>query len=314
MPELVTMGETMAVFVPDSAGPLRYAPGFRLRMAGAESNVAVGLCKLGHSAGWISGLGKDELGQYVLNSIRAEGVDTSCVKWDGAHPTGLMIKQLSAGETSVFYYRKGSAASHYGPEDLPLDYLADAKIIHLSGITPALSESCLAAVERMAEFANEKDILLSFDPNIRKKLWVSRDFVPLMKKLLFSCQIALLGLDEAEMILGIREPEEIVRILTENGVQYIAIKDGGNGAWCAQNGQLLHIPPEPCRCIDPIGAGDGFNAGFLAGILEGRDLAQCGKMGAVAGAMATETLGDIDGYPSKEQMEAKLNHGGIVYR
>ena len=156
MPELVTMGETMAVFVPDSAGPLRYAPGFRLRMAGAESNVAVGLCKLGHSAGWISCLGKDELGQYVLNSIRAEGVDTSCVKWDIDHPTGLMIKQLSAGETSVFYYRKNSAASNYGPEDLPFAYLVDAKIIHLSGITPALSESCRAAVERMAEFANEK--------------------------------------------------------------------------------------------------------------------------------------------------------------
>ena len=314
MPELVTMGETMAVFVPDSAGPLRYAPGFRLRMAGAESNVAVGLCKLGHSAGWFSGLGKDELGQYVLNSIRAEGVDTACVKWDGEHPTGLMIKQLSAGETSVFYYRKGSAASHYSPEDLPLEYLADAKIIHLSGITPALSDSCRATVERMAEFANEKGILLSFDPNIRKKLWVGRDFVPVMKKLLFACQIALLGLDEAEMILGIREPEEIVRILTEQGVQYSAIKDGGNGAWCAQKGEMLHIPPEPCRCIDPIGAGDGFNAGFLAGILEGRDLAQCGKMGAIAGAMATETLGDIDGYPSREQMEAKRNHGGIVYR
>ena len=314
MAEVVTMGETMAVFVPASTGPLRYAPDFRLRMAGAESNVAVGLCKLGHSAGWISALGKDELGQYVRNSIRAEGVDTSHIKWDTEHPTGLMIKQLSAGETSVFYYRKDSAASHYAPEDLPLSYLEEAKIIHISGITPALSESCRKTVEAMAEFAREKNILLSFDPNIRKKLWVGRDFVPLMRKLLFSCQIALLGLDEAEMILGTREPETITRLLTEQGVRYIGIKDGGNGAWCAKDGKQIRILPEPCRCIDPIGAGDGFNAGFLAGILEGRDLEQCGQMGAIAGAMATETLGDIDGYPDAEQMEAKLHNGGIVYR
>ena len=314
MAEVVTMGETMAVFVPVSTGKLRYASDFRLRMAGAESNVAVGLCKLGHSAGWISALGKDELGQYVRNSIRAEGVDTDHIKWDPEHPTGLMIKQLSAGETSVFYYRKNSAASHYGPEDLPFSYLAEAKIIHLSGITPALSESCRLAVEAMAEFAREKNILLSFDPNIRKKLWVGRDFVPLMRKLLNACQIALLGLDEAEMILGVREPEAITRLLTQQGVRYIAIKDGGNGAWCAKDGKMIRVLPEPCRCIDPIGAGDGFNAGFLAGILEGRNLEQCGKMGAIAGGMATETLGDIDGYPDAEQMEAKLHNGGIVYR
>lgn len=314
MPELITFGETMAVMVPSEMGPLRYASGFRMRMAGAESNVAIGLCKLGHSAGWLSSLGQDELGQYVLNSIRAEGVDVSQVIFDKYHRTGLMLKQLSAGETSVFYYRENSAASHFVKENIPYEYLEKAKIIHLTGITPVLSHACGEAVEAIAEFAIEKDILLSFDPNIRKKLWNGQDYTPLMRKLLFASQIVLLGLDEARIILNTDDITEIVDILRDSGVRYIAIKDGANGAWCADETSDVYIPAQPCKCIDPIGAGDGFNAGFLAGVLEGKSLADCGLMGAIAGAMATETYGDIDGYPSKEQMEKKLSKNNEIYR
>lgn len=314
MSEIITFGETMAVMVPNEMGPLRYASGFRMRTAGAESNVAIGLCKLGHSAGWLSSLGQDELGQYVLNSIRAEGVDVSQVVFDKDHRTGLMIKQLSAGETSVFYYRENSAASCFDKKNIPYEYLENARIIHLTGITPVLSQSCREAVEAISEFAIENNILLSFDPNIRKKLWNGQDYTPLMKKILFASQIALLGLDEARTILGTDNITEIIDILRDSGVRYIAIKDGANGAWCADEISVVYIPAQPCKCIDPVGAGDGFNAGFLAGILEGKSLSDCGLMGAIAGAMATETYGDIDGYPSKEQMKRKLLNYNEIYR
>ncbi|MCI8443067.1 MAG: sugar kinase [Provencibacterium sp.] len=314
MPEVVTLGETMAVMAPAEPGPLRYVHEYRLKMAGAESNLAVGLCKLGHSAGWISRLGEDEMGYYLLGAIRGEGVDTGNVQMDAQHRTGLMLKQTGSGETKVFYYRENSAASCLSPEDLQEEYLAGASILYLTGITPALSESCEQAARKMADYAAKSGIPLGFDPNIRKKLWTGRDFRPLLRELLFSSRIALLGLDEAEELLGSREPQAIAALLREKGAAFIAIKDGGHGAWVADRQRLLKIEPFPCRTVDSIGAGDAFNAGFLSGILEGRDLKSCGRMGAIAGAMATETLGDIESYPSRSQLQLRLEEKPELFR
>ncbi|MBQ6685374.1 MAG: sugar kinase [Firmicutes bacterium] len=314
MPELITIGETMAVMSPKEQGPLRYVSEYKLRMAGAESNVAVGLCKLGHTAGWISRVGEDEMGAYVLNAVRAEGVDCSRVIVDEDHRTGLMLKEMGTGETKVYYYRENSAASHLCSKDLDKRYLSKAKIIHLTGITPVLSKSCEGAVVSMAAYAKQKGILLSFDPNIRKKLWKDKDYNSLMQALLFMSDIALLGRDEAYQIMGTNEPEEIIDRLREEGVRYIGLKDGGNGAWVADHDSIEFVAPYPCRTIDPIGAGDAFNAAFLAGILEGRSLLECGRMAAIAGALATETPGDIEGYPSMKQLQRKLDSGIEIYR
>lgn len=314
MPELITIGETMAVMSPKEQGPLRYVSDYKLRMAGAESNVAVGLCKLGHTAGWISRVGEDEMGAYVLNAVRAEGVDCSHVIVDEDHRTGLMLKEMGNGETKVYYYRENSAASHLCQKDLDKRYLSKAKIIHLTGITPVLSKSCEGAVVAMAAYAKKKGILLSFDPNIRKKLWKDKDYSGLMQALLFMSDIALLGKDEAEQILGISEPEAIVNQLRDKGVKYIGLKDGSNGAWVADGESMEFVAPYPCRTVDPIGAGDAFNAAFLAGILENRSLSECGRMAAIAGALATETPGDIEGYPSMKQLQRKLDMGTEIYR
>ena len=314
MPEVITAGETMAVMVPREPGPLRYVADYRLRMAGAESNLAVGLCKLGHTAGWISRLGDDELGQYVLGAVRAEGVDTSAVRFSAEEPTGVMFKEMGSRETKVYYYRRGSAASCLSPADLDETYLATARIIHLTGITPALSAACAQTVRAMAAFANSRGILFSFDPNIRRKLWRGEDPVPVLRELLFQAQICLLGLDEARELLGEEEPQEIAAILRAHGARFIALKDGARGAWAADETQLLRIPPYPCRVVDPVGAGDAFNAAFLAGILEGRPLEECGRMGGIAGAMATETAGDIEGCPSARQLRDRLEQREEIYR
>lgn len=145
MPQLITIGETMAAFTPNTPGPLRYVQGFGIRTAGAESNVAVGLAKLGLNAAWISRLGDDEFGRFIRNQLRAEGVDCSHVIFDPDHRTGVMFKETGVGETKVFYYRENSAASHLSPEDLSPALFEGVRMVHLSGITPVLSESCLAA-------------------------------------------------------------------------------------------------------------------------------------------------------------------------
>src|ERR671934_1813319 len=164
--DVVTFGEVLALFAPTTAEPLRYARQFELRWGGAECNFAIALTRLGLRCGWQSLLGDDELGRLILQGARGEGVDVSRVRLVAGHPTGLYLKQFVAGTTQVFYYRKGSAASTLGPEDLDLDYFKSARWLHLTGITPALSASCRAAVERAFELAADYSLSVSFDPNL----------------------------------------------------------------------------------------------------------------------------------------------------
>lgn len=155
--------------------------------------------------------------------------------------------------------------------------------------------------------AKEKGVAISFDPNIRRKLWKGQDYAPLIRELTLQSEIVLLGLDEADALFGLRDPDAIFDLLFRDGcAQYVAIKDGGNGAWVADKTTREKLPPYPCKPIEPIGAGDGFNAGFLAGILQGRDVVTAGRMGAICGALATQTPGDVEGYPDAAQMEAAL--------
>ena len=165
MPQLITIGETMAAFTPDSVGALRYVQNFGIRTAGAESNVAVGLAKLGLEAAWVSRLGTDEFGCFIRNQLRAEGVDCSRVIYDPDHRTGIMFKETGVGETKVFYYRENSAASHLCPEDVTPALLDGVKVLHMSGITPVLSESCLAMTKAAFALAKEKGVAISFDPS-----------------------------------------------------------------------------------------------------------------------------------------------------
>lgn len=315
MPKLITIGETMAAFTPDSQGPLRYVTGFGVRTAGAESNVAVGLAKLGVEAAWLSRLGKDEFGVFIRNQLRSEGVDCSNVIFDPQHRTGIMFKETGVGETKVFYYRENSAASHLCPEDLSRELFQGVEVLHLSGITPVLSDSCREMTLEAVKLAKQAGVMVSFDPNIRRKLWGDRDYVPLIRSITLDSQIVLMGLDEAETLFGTREVEQILKILFGEGcAKYAAIKDGGNGAWVSDGTTCQKIPPYPCKPIEPIGAGDGFNAGFLAGILQGKDVVTAGKMGGICGALATQTSGDVEGYPDIEQMQTALYGGCVTYR
>lgn len=315
MAQLVTLGETMAAFAPDRMGPLRYVSGYSIRTAGAESNTAIGVAKLGVSAAWVSRLGADEFGQYIRNQIRAEGVDCTGVTFDPAHRTGVMFKQTGSGETSVFYYRENSAASHMAPQDLDEALFRDCRILHLSGITPVLSDSCAETVQAAVRLAKSHGAKLSFDPNIRKKLWKDRDYTSMLRQLTKDAEIVLMGLDEAETLFGTRDVGALCAELFATGcAEVIALKDGGNGAWIADRSGCIRLEPQPCRCIDPIGAGDGFNAGVLAGLLQGRTLEQAGRMGAVCGALATEVPGDVEGCPDAARMEAILNGTKTIYR
>ncbi len=306
MPDVVTFGETMALFTPRETGPLRYVADYRLKMGGTESNVAIALARLGIQVGWFSRLGDDELGRFIVHNVRGEGVDTSRVMVDQTAPTALYLKEISAvGDTTVYYYRKGSAASQMRPEDLDVAYIADARWLHVTGITPALSESCHQTVARAIELARAAGREVSFDPNLRLKLWTAEQARATLTPLIQRSTVMLGGMEELSLILGVDTPDAAADWALAQGCTTAVVKLGADGALVATNSERRTIPPFTIpRVVDTVGAGDGFDAGFIAGRLLGRDPWQAAELGNVVGAHALMVEGDFEGYPTMAEAEA----------
>ena len=307
MPDLITLGETMVLFSPLSEGPLQYVYHFEKRYAGAESNVAIATARLGRSAGWISRLGADDFGRYILTSLRGEGVDVSQVRWDPDHPTGVFFRSRGAlgGGSETFYYRHDSAASHLSPEDLDPAYFRDARILHLTGITPALSASCRATVYRAIELARELGLIISFDPNMRLKLWSADEARPVMLDLAARADVVLPGLAECALLWGTEDARAAAEACLRLGARLVVIKLGTEGAYLCTPESELRVPAVPVgRVVDPIGAGDGFAAGLLVGMMEDWPLEQAARLAVTVGAFATSTPGDIEGYPDMVRVQA----------
>jgi 2-dehydro-3-deoxygluconokinase len=191
----------------------------------AESNVAIALTKLGHQVGWFSKLGNDEFGKYIQATIRGEGVDVSRVIFDPVKYTGILFKErFMHSNPSVYYYRKDSAASNLKSEELDESYIRDAKILHITGITPALSENCRKTLFKAIEIAKANNVLVSFDPNIRLKLWTKEEAIPVLLEIAKQSDIIFPGIDEGEMLLGLTNPEEIAESLMNMGCSIVAVK------------------------------------------------------------------------------------------
>jgi 2-dehydro-3-deoxygluconokinase len=278
---------------------LRYVADYRLKMGGTESNMAIALARLGVDVGWFSRVGDDEMGRFVVHNVRGEGVDTSRVIVDTGAPT--------VGSTTVYYYRHGSAASRMEPSDLDEAYLTGSRWIHVTGITPALSENCRETVERAIELGRSAGIEVSFDPNMRLKLWTVERAREVMFPLIRRSTILLGGMEELSLLLQVDSPDAAADWALEQGLSIAAIKLGADGALVATASERRTIPPFTIpRVIDTVGAGDGFDAGFIAGRLLGRDPWQAAELGNVVGAHALMVEGDYEGYPTIAEAEAFL--------
>jgi 2-dehydro-3-deoxygluconokinase len=302
--EVLTFGETMVLFNPSLTGPLRYVPGFSKSIGGAESNVAIALARLGHESAWFSMVGKDEFGRYIRNTIRGEGVDVSRVMWTDEANTGILFKERFASENpNVYYYRKNSAATKLSVKDIDAEYIKQAKIIHLTGITPALSRDMRDVVFEVLRIAKENGITVSFDPNIRLKLWTIEEARPVLLEIAGMSDIILPGISEGEMLLGISDEKEIVSKFLEMGCRVVAVKLGAEGCYVADKEAGRYVAGFKVEnLVDTVGAGDGFAAGFLSGMLKGMSPEECGQFGNGVGAMATLVQGDMEGYPYLDQL------------
>lgn len=312
--DVFTFGETMVLFQPEQMLPLEYIHQFPKRIGGAESNVAIGLTRLGHSTSWYSKLGNDPFGRFILKSIRGEGVDTSSCRFTDEAPTGLIFKeQLSPEDMNVYYYRQGSSASLMEPEDLDEETIAQARILHISGITPALSESCRLTVMRSIEIAKQNGTMVVFDPNMRLKLWSAERARKVFNEIAANADVILPGLDEGQLMTGETEVEAVAEALMGDGDKTIVIKLGSKGAYLHSKSEKVYVDGFPVeRIVDPVGAGDGFAAGILSGILRQEPMQQVVRRANAVGAMVVGVSGDIEGLPTFEAVEQFMKPAGAA--
>jgi 2-dehydro-3-deoxygluconokinase len=314
---LVTIGETMGLLRAVDFGPLRHARHLQLGVAGAESNVAIGVRRLGHRATWIGRLGDDDMGDLVEATLRGEGVEL-VVERDPGRPTGLMIKsQRTSSTTKVSYYRVGSAASALRPEDLPLDAIASAAVLHVTGITAALSPSCMDAVEAAVAHARRHGTTVSFDVNHRSALWPDAVARPVLKTLAADADIVFAGEEEASLVLGADggvPAGQLAAALAALGPHEVVIKRGHAGALSLVDGRLTDVPGIPVNAVDPVGAGDAFVAGYLSAYLDGAGAQERLHTANMTGAFAVTVAGDWEGAPTRREL-AFLGYGtGTVLR
>jgi 2-dehydro-3-deoxygluconokinase len=304
---VLTAGETMALLDPlddrVEAGTV-----FRLRVAGAESNFAIALTRLGVEAAWVSRLGVDTFGDLIASTLAAEGLDLRHVQRDPARPTGVYFKERREGATRVFYYRAGSAASALTPDDVSDEALDGVELVHLTGITAALSPSARELVLDLARRAQSRGVRVLFDPNYRAPLWESpAAAAAALEDVLPSVDWYLCGLDEGNALFGTGSAEELVAAIERAGAGGTVVRVGARGALVQDGGQLVEVPPPRLEAVlDEVGAGDGFAAGFAYGLLRGWDPPASARVGNAVAAAALRGTGDWETYPRLEELRGVL--------
>ncbi|EOF4704932.1 sugar kinase [Klebsiella oxytoca] len=305
--DVITIGEAMAMFVATETGELAEVEHFMKRVAGAELNVATGLARLGLSVGWVSRVGEDSFGRFVLNALAKEGIDARGVSKDGRYATGFQLKSKVENGTDpiVEYFRKGSAASHLSPDDFNEAYFTSARHLHLSGVAAALSESSYALLDHAARTMKAQGKTLSFDPNLRPTLWKSEaEMVEKLNQLAFQADWVLPGLKEGMILTGQQTPEAIADFYLTRGVRTVVIKTGSDGAWYktadGEQGAVAAIKVD--NVVDTVGAGDGFAVGVISALLEGQPLRQAVQRGNKIGSLAIQVQGDSEGLPTREAL------------
>lgn len=306
IPRVVTAGETMLLVVPSTPGRLRHATNLSLSIGGAESNVAIGLARLGIASSWVSALGDDEPGDVVLHRLRAEGVDTTAVRRVPERPTGLYLREDVAGALRVYYYRTGSAASALAPGDLPASQLTGADYLHLTGITAALSPQAAEFVLWAAKTAHEAGVRVSYDVNYRSKLWEPPAARAATEALLAYVDVLFVGDEESDALWG-RSDATFLAHLSARGPQEVLLKQGARGCMATIDGECFTAPGLEVGQVDPIGAGDAFAAGYLAATLWTWHPEQRLRAANAMGAFCVQTLGDFEGLPSRRELVAFLD-------
>jgi 2-dehydro-3-deoxygluconokinase len=309
--DVITFGEAMMLMVANQPGPLELAAAFHKRTAGAETNVAIGLARLGLRVGWASRLGTDSMGRYLLAAMMGEGIDCSHVVCDATQKTGFQFKgQVSDGsDPPVEYHRAGSAASHMGLADIDKDWLLSARHLHATGVFAAISSTTLPAARKTMDLMRDAGRSVSFDPNLRPTLWATPETMrAAVNDLATRASWVLPGLEEGRFLTGESTPEGVAHFYRQRGADLVVVKLGSEGAFFdGQAGAGYVAGFAVAQVVDTVGAGDGFAVGVISALLEGLSVPDAVKRGAWIGARAVQVLGDSEGLPT----HAELTQAGL---
>ena len=314
MIDVFTLGEAMIRLSTPPGETLEKAKSFDVHVGGAEANVAASLARLGRKVSWVSALPVDSLGRRVLEELRAAGVDCSRVKADTTGRIGTYFVDLRHDPltASVIYDRKGSAASLLGVDDVPWDLVDEAGIVHLSGITPALSPTCRElAVDIVARVADGAS-MITLDINYRSKLWTPDEAADVLSELARGADVVVCTVEDAHDLFGASAEAgaAIDDLAAAFDASRVIVTSGSDGAWWLEEGRRGHVPAIPVEIVDRIGAGDAFMAGVLDGLIDG-NLEAGVRRGTALAALALSTYGDHP-MASRGELDSLLDRSGRV--
>ncbi|MCA2225185.1 sugar kinase [Nonomuraea aurantiaca] len=306
--DVLAIGETMVMVTPTAGGRLDADSSFILRPGGAEANVAALLAQLGHTTAWAGAVGRDPLGDLVVDSLRARGVDVGLVHRDDERPTAVYFKDPTASGTSVYYYRSGSAASAMTAADVAGWAARPVRVTHISGITAAISPPCLELSRHVVFDRPLRPSVVSFDVNHRPRLWNGADAASVLLELARRADIVFVGRDEAAALWGTTDAESVRELL--DGPTYLIVKDAAIEAVGFTPTGVHRAPSLPVEVLDAVGAGDAFAAGWLSGFLDGRDEVTRLRLGHYAASRVLMSPADLADLPPADEVVSLLAEGG----
>lgn len=293
-PDIVCLGEPLIEFNRPKEGDGRtWLQGF----GGDTQNVAIAAARQGASAGYLTSVGQDWMGDAFLDLWKSEGVDASRVTRHPTAPTGVSFVTHSAAGHKFDYLRKNSAASLMTPDMLPAGYIAGARVFHLSAIGQAISDTARETCDAAIEIARKAGVKVSYDTNLRLRLWELDVARKVIDATIARCDIALPSLDDSQQLTGLKEPEAIADYYLNLGAPLVALKMGADGSLIATRERQTRIAPHKVEPVDATGAGDTFDGAFLTRLLAGDDPERAARYANVAAALSTTGYGAVTPMP-----------------
>ena len=306
--DVITIGDAMVAMCPKEKGPILFCNTFERKIGGAELNVAIGCARLGLKSGWISRLGQDDFGKHILKTVRGEGIDTSQIELVEGYQTSVYFREVMAnGDSRSFYYREKSPTSTMTAESLDENYFRNSKVLHITGVFPSINDNNKEILLKAVELAKKNNLLISFDPNIRLKMWTKSQAREFINKFLSEVDILLVGDEEISILIDEEDTNEAIKKFHDLGIDKVVVKRGAKGAIGSDGSNIYDVAAiKPKALIDTVGAGDGFAAGFLSAYLKGDSFEESIEFANAVGSLVVGIEGDNEGLPYYEDILAHL--------
>lgn len=310
MPEVISLGEILVeVMRKDRDVPFTVPAEFLGPYpSGAPAIFADAAARLGVSSGLIGVVGRDDFGKLLLDRLRRDGVDTRFIKVVDGYLTGIaFVSYTSSGSRRFIFHLKHSAAALLSPEDVDEDYIGSARFLHVMGSALSVSDSCREACYKAVDVASDRNVKISFNPNIRPELLPVEKIREICKPVLEESHLILPSGEEAVMLTGVRDVKKACERLLDMGIEIVALKMGSKGSTIyTSEGREIYVPAFEVEEVDPTGAGDVYDAGFVVGLLRGWSLEKIGLYANAAGALAVARFGPMEGCPTSTEVEALI--------